>query len=291
MDFSPNETFLRSFHATRPGCTSQTMATATTADGHTSYELLASAVPVFSATGQVRVLDLACGDGYLLELLANRNQPGLELHGIDMTVAELSAAERRLKGRAQLHLGRAQTLPFADSSFDIVISHMAFMLMDEVDVVVSEIKRILKPSGKFSAIVGAVGAEVHPPQAAFRKLIRARLRSEDMEFLAGIGDPRMRDADGDVSSIFADGFAKPVMIKDHALKTKEPVEQTLQHYMTFYGPNLLSPTDFASLEWHFREALLKMADSDGLLERIETLREITVIKAAVKSIESGCTRQ
>ena len=280
MEFSSNETFLRSFHALHPGCTSQTMASATTADGFSSYEILASNIPLFSSSKEMRVLDLACGDGYLLNLLADRHQAGLELHGLDMSVAELSAAERRLKGRARLHLGRAQKLPFESASFDAVTCHMALMLMDDLDEVIAEVRRILKPGGKFSAIISdAAEIECEPSHAAFRSLLRERLRTEDLEFLRSIGDSRLTDGDSDIASIFEDGFMKPVMTKSHTFRTRESADQTLHHYLVFYGPGLLSPADRASLEWHLRESLLKFADKDGMIVRSEGLREITVLKS------------
>lgn len=67
-----------------------------------------------------RLLDVGCGKGFLLyemQLL----QPGLELHGFDLSAYALDHRHPDL--RARLHVGRAEEpYPFTDGSFDLVIS-------------------------------------------------------------------------------------------------------------------------------------------------------------------------
>lgn len=71
------EEFLRSFHAAHPAVTVQAMAHGQAEGGRSSYEILRDRV---AACG--RVLDLGCGDGLLLELLASgRPVPGVRLPG------------------------------------------------------------------------------------------------------------------------------------------------------------------------------------------------------------------
>jgi SAM-dependent methyltransferase len=63
-----------------------------------------------------RLLDVACGAGTFLSLVADR---GLEVVGIDVSPAAIELARNRLP-EAELHVGDAEQLPFADSSFDLV---------------------------------------------------------------------------------------------------------------------------------------------------------------------------
>jgi len=98
--------------------------------------------------GDERVLDVGCGTGLLLEQLAARSR-GLELHGIDATPEMLRRAERRLGERAQLRLGTAERLPYADSEFDVVTStSMLHLLADRHDAALAEWVRVLGPGGR-----------------------------------------------------------------------------------------------------------------------------------------------
>lgn len=140
------EAFLRRFHDTHPGITSRALARAG------SYERLAARVPPGD------VLDLACGDGALLRLLGPRAV------GIDLSRRELATAARAASaaspvsaschGHAQVLQARAQELPFADRSFDAATCHLAFMLFDEIEAVVAELARVLRPGAPFLALLG-----------------------------------------------------------------------------------------------------------------------------------------
>jgi SAM-dependent methyltransferase len=134
---SRGEAFLRAFHARHPGATSAALG----ASG--SYDALAVCVPAGA-----RVLDLGCGDGLLLDLLAAR---GARAVGVDLSRDELVLARRRGAAVAQ---GRAQELPFAGASFDAVVAHLVLMLLDELDAAVAEIARVLAPGGRLVAVLG-----------------------------------------------------------------------------------------------------------------------------------------
>ncbi len=127
---SEREALLRRFHAERPGITSEVFA------GRGSYARLAAAV-----AGGDRVLDLGCGDDHLIALCGPRAV------GIDLAPA-------RRVGQRALVTGRAQALPFADRAFDACVSHLAFMLFDELDAVVRELRRVTVPGGRFAAVLG-----------------------------------------------------------------------------------------------------------------------------------------
>ena len=150
------ETYLQDFHQRQVGVTSAAFAhlpASSAAETWTSsYDVLTSLVPAVDTP--LSVLDLACGDGHLLGLLAARRQPQLQLLGVDMSMAELAVARAALPPSVRLQQGRAQALDVPSASVDYLVSHMALMLMDDILQVVQGIRRVLRPGGQFAAILG-----------------------------------------------------------------------------------------------------------------------------------------
>ena len=150
------ETCLQDFHQRQVGATSAAFAhlPASSPAGNwaSSYEVLTSLLPAVDTP--LTVLDLACGDGHLLGLLAARRQPRLQLLGVDMSQGELAAARAALPPSVRLLQGRGQALDLPSASVDYLVSHMALMLMDDIEQVVCEMRRVLRPGGQFAAIVG-----------------------------------------------------------------------------------------------------------------------------------------
>lgn len=143
--------FLAEAHRKSPSQTPRTFSSFRTKSGETSYEILAqSLTPGTNAT----VLDLACGDGHLAHSLLPRLGSQGRFLGIDMSEAELALArERVIDPRVSFQLAKAQALPIADASVDLVTCHMALMLMLPIEPVIQELGRVLKPAGKLAVVV------------------------------------------------------------------------------------------------------------------------------------------
>jgi SAM-dependent methyltransferase len=106
------------------------------------------------------VVDLGCGTGRDVYLLAQFAGPDGMVHGVDMTPLQLEVAERTRSWHAerfghpasnvQLHQGYIEDLSFLeDDSVDIVVSNCVVNLSPRKDLVMQEIFRILKPGGEF----------------------------------------------------------------------------------------------------------------------------------------------
>jgi SAM-dependent methyltransferase len=67
----------------------------------------------------MRILDVGCGKGYLLYEFT-QILPGIEVAGLDVSAYAIEAAKVEVK--PFLSIGRAEDLPYADASFDFVIS-------------------------------------------------------------------------------------------------------------------------------------------------------------------------
>ncbi|WLQ35477.1 class I SAM-dependent methyltransferase [Streptomyces castrisilvae] len=200
-DATAAEDFLRTFHNRTPGLQSAGVEAARTPEGPTSYQVLAGHV-----AGARRVLDLGCADGALLELLAGQGAESLA--GIDLSAGELALARRRpALAHADLREGRAQRLPFADASFDAVVSHMALMLMADVEQVAREAARVLVPGGKLAVTVGGGPVEGEAMEL-FLTLARPYFRAAPVErHMPRLGDRRCRTREGLDEILAPAGFA------------------------------------------------------------------------------------
>lgn len=121
----------------------------------------ASAVDSFAGVGYFfdladlqpgeRVLDLGSGSGTDSFVAATQVGPAGRVVGIDMTTAQLEKAAglaARTGPALELVAGRIEDLPFADASFDAVISNGVVNLSPEKARVFSEAARVLRPGGR-----------------------------------------------------------------------------------------------------------------------------------------------
>lgn len=91
-----------------------------------------------------RALDVGCGEGRFCRVMRTY---GIETVGIDPTRELLDEARRRDPVGEYLE-GRAEALPFfADASFDLVVSYMTLIDIDDVGAAISEMTRVLAPGG------------------------------------------------------------------------------------------------------------------------------------------------
>jgi SAM-dependent methyltransferase len=98
------------------------------------------------------VLDLGSGAGTDSLVAAQMVAPGGRVVGIDMTPemlarARAAAAEMGAEN-VEFVEGEAERLPFADASFDVVISNGVIDLIPDKDAVFAELHRVLRPGGR-----------------------------------------------------------------------------------------------------------------------------------------------
>jgi SAM-dependent methyltransferase len=98
------------------------------------------------------VLDVGCGAGMDSLIAAQMVGPTGSVTGIDMTPEMIAKARRSVAesglGTVTIVEGSAERLPFADASFDVVISNGVIDLIPDKDAVFSEIARVLRPGGR-----------------------------------------------------------------------------------------------------------------------------------------------
>jgi SAM-dependent methyltransferase len=92
-----------------------------------------------------RTLDLACGEGRLSRVLAER---GHVVVGVGVPPV-LSAAARAAAPRIDVLDGDAAAIPLEEGAVDLVVCSMALLNFDDMDAAVREVARVLEPGGRF----------------------------------------------------------------------------------------------------------------------------------------------
>jgi len=92
------------------------------------------------------VLDAGCGDGFYLGNLAK--QAGFDAHGVDISVPAVDAAARRYPDCEWIVANADRFVPYADSSFSIVLSITGRMNA-------AEFRRVLRDGGRLLVAIAA----------------------------------------------------------------------------------------------------------------------------------------
>jgi SAM-dependent methyltransferase len=97
--------------------------------------------------GSTRILDLGCGEGQVGRLAAGL--PGAAfVVGVDPTWAQIREAAAR-GGGVTVARAEAAALPFSPATFDAVVACLVFEHVEELDVAISEVGRVLDAGGRF----------------------------------------------------------------------------------------------------------------------------------------------
>ncbi|HEY7834055.1 MAG TPA: class I SAM-dependent methyltransferase [Ktedonobacterales bacterium] len=145
--------------------------------------------PLFEQIGAVaelRVLDLACGNGHNTRRLARL---GARVTGVDWSAALIARNQAREEAEPlgiAYHAADATRLDMlADAAFDLVVCQMALMDIPDASAAILETARVLVPGGRFVALLihpcfdvpGASGWVVErmgPETTVWRKVSRYR---------------------------------------------------------------------------------------------------------------------
>lgn len=140
------------------------------------------------------VLDVGCGTGDLTLRAARRAGAEGRAAGIDASPEMIAVSRKKAERKGasvDFRVAPIEDLPFADGEFDVVLSsYMLHHLPDELkDTGLAEVRRVLKPGGRFVAV------DLRPGKGV-------------MGFLAGLFGHRMPDDYGEqlMAKMRAAGF-------------------------------------------------------------------------------------
>jgi SAM-dependent methyltransferase len=103
-------------------------------------------------------LDLGCGDGRLTAEL-----DAAELTAADVSRVALDRARRRLPAARIAELDPDSPLPLDDGAFDLVLCAETVEHVRDVQLLFSEVRRVLRPGGTLALTTPAHRALVRPP--------------------------------------------------------------------------------------------------------------------------------
>jgi SAM-dependent methyltransferase len=121
--------------------------------GHFARYLEPNAGEFFARLGiapGTRVLDVACGAGQLALMAA---RAGADVTGVDLATNLIEQARSRAEAEglnAAFEEGDAEALPYADSSFDLVVSLIGAMFAPRPELVAAEMARVCNPGGRIA---------------------------------------------------------------------------------------------------------------------------------------------
>jgi SAM-dependent methyltransferase len=111
------------------------------------------------------VLDVATGTGWGARLLAAR---GATVHGIDFA-PELIEAAQTLATKSGIEIkfsvANAESLPFEDASFDVVMSTFGVIFVLNPEAAATEMARVCRPGGR-------IGLTAWPPDGTIAALVK-----------------------------------------------------------------------------------------------------------------------
>jgi SAM-dependent methyltransferase len=260
--------YLRAWHARHPD-DRWMIGDRQLADGRSSYELLASALPVgMSGT----VVDLACGDGGLSEVLVGRLAPSARIIGVDASESDVERARERVRGASvSFRCETASAMSLESASVDAVLCHWALMLFGSLDEVVAEIARVLAPGGVFAAVI-PVRWSIASVSPALQELAD-ELRAEDLPGFPdiGLGDPALGRLG--VGGFFNpdSGFVEPATEVQHALTVRWEAARFVDSLRCLYWFDLLRAGN--------RQRLLDGARRLLGEEPVELCTQVTIVSA------------
>jgi ubiquinone/menaquinone biosynthesis C-methylase UbiE len=137
-----------------------------------------------------RVLDVGTGTGIVARRIASRVAPDGAVFGLDLNPAMLAVA-RDTAAQEQVAVvwqeGRAETLPYPDEQFDLVVSQFALMFMADSRAALREMARVLTPGGRIGLSVFQ-GIERHPFYLELDQAIIRHLGTSPVRDIFALGD-------------------------------------------------------------------------------------------------------
>jgi len=198
------------------------------------------------AAGQ-RVLDIGCGVGAFLRLVAAR---GAVPHGVDASEALVELARTRLPG-ADVRVGEMENLPHHDDTFDLVTGFNSFFFANDMVAALREAGRVARPGAP--VVIQVWGAHERCDLEAMKQVARPFLPPRPPD---APPDPDLSQP-GALRALALEAGLAPEAEFDTSWAFEYPDEETL-------GRAMISVAGLVVLAGPEREEELRQAIVEGL---------------------------
>jgi ubiquinone/menaquinone biosynthesis C-methylase UbiE len=170
-----------------------------------------------------RILEEAAGTGIATAAIA-KALPAVEIVATDLNQAMLDVAARRVpSGKVRFQAADAQSLPFVDGEFDLVVCQYGVMFFPNRFEAFREVRRVLKPGGHFLFNVWA-GLDGNPIARIVEDAVATLFPDDPPRFLSrtpyGHGDTT-HIADDLTAAGFADAEIETVILPSRAESARQ----------------------------------------------------------------------
>ena len=144
-----------------------------------------------------RMADIGCGTGSSAMVLAKASD--VLITGVDLSPLNAAEARRRLGGAASVVCGDAQTLPFADNSFQGLMAECSFSLAPDQAAALREYRRVLAPGRRMvlsdMGLEGQLAADLAEVAAPWTCLVGAHSRKVYSDLFRSYGFQVLQTSD------------------------------------------------------------------------------------------------
>lgn len=174
-----------------------------------------------------RVLDAACGSGNALIAAGRRFAT---VTGLDFAPSMLLDARRRAdveRVAAELVEGDLEALPFADGTFDVVVSAFGAMFAPDQRRTAAELVRVCRPGGR-------VGLASWTAQGALGRLFTIAARY--VPATPGVASPTAWGEPDHLRTLFGDAICDMVCLRREMMFRYHSPEHWMRHFKEHFGP-------------------------------------------------------
>ena len=206
-----------------------------------------------------RVLDVATGSGNAAIAPARR---GCEVVGIDYVPALLERGRRRAEAEGlavELIEGDAESLPFADSSFDAAVSVYGSMFAPDHKRTAAELARVVRPGGR-------IGLASWTPDGFIGQMLK--VVSGHVPPVAGVASPLLWGTEGHLRDLFGNRIETLATVERTFRFRFRSADEFVDFFRVFYGPTLkafeaVGPDGADALQADLVELVHSYAGKDG----------------------------
>lgn len=178
----------------------------------------------------MRVLDLACGDGFYARCLADHLGPGSLVIGADLDPEYLAKARASSKGGEFVRASFDQ-LPFPDGAFDLVWCAQSLYSLPDPVIALRHMARVLKPGGVVAVLENDT---LHTALLPWPASLELPLRAAELRSFQQGSKPGRFYVGRRLPAVLAAAGLEPGKLTTYAFDRQAPLGEAEQHLLASY---------------------------------------------------------